>query len=255
MQASAAEQTLIMSMFVQAVIHTVLKGTHASGYHFWHKYRFLYLYHLPSVQWILHGKSVINAPLSPIRFACRVTSVPITGAWECKWGWSPGSHTCASWARRLPLCRPCFQVCKEVWGKKIVHFQIHATHYRPAVINPAGQVWERSECKNKGVLSTNRLLRHGCCERGASISWLSWIGALQSKSSRQLQLISVWLRDSDLLPSATCRTDRIPWQRLRASPDRWSLSVHLASHISLSIRLAPPPDIKHLSCLCPFQTC
>lgn len=118
MQASAAEQTLIMSMFVQAVIHTMLKGTHASGYHFWHKYRFLYLYHLPSVQWILHSKSVINAPLSPIRFACRVTSVPITGAWECKWGWSPGSHTCASWARRLPLRRPCFQVCKEVWGEK-----------------------------------------------------------------------------------------------------------------------------------------
>lgn len=25
-------------------------------------------------------------------------------------------------------------------GEEIVHFQIHATHYRPAVINPADQV-------------------------------------------------------------------------------------------------------------------
>lgn len=65
--------------------------------------------------------------------------------------------------------------------ERIVHFPIHATHYRPAVINPAGQVWERSECKNKGVLSTNSLLRHCCCERGVSISWLSWIGAPQSE--------------------------------------------------------------------------
>lgn len=30
--------------------------------------------------------------------------------------------------------------CAKRGEEKIVHFQIHTTHYRPAVINPAGQV-------------------------------------------------------------------------------------------------------------------
>lgn len=182
-----------------------------------------------------------------------MTSVPITGAWECKWGWSPGSHTCASWARRLPLCRPCFQVCKERCGKKLCIFKFtqlitdRLSEIQPVRCESASAkikvFWVLTACYATAAVKEMRV-SHGCHE----------LEPRSPSPSRQLQLILVWLRESDLLPSTTCRTDRIPWQRLRASPDRWSLSVHLASHISLSIRLAPLPDIKNLSCLCPFQT-
>lgn len=37
------------------------------------------------------------------------------------------------------------------------------------------------KCGNKGVWSANSLPRHCCCERGARVSWLSLIWALQSQ--------------------------------------------------------------------------
>lgn len=69
--------------------------------------------------------------LNAIQFPRRVMSLPITDAWECKWGRSPGSHTRASWARRLPRHWPRPQVVrrqarrgKRWWGCKrgIMHF-------------------------------------------------------------------------------------------------------------------------------------